>query len=642
MVQQAAQPVDFSWEKPETISRWPRNPRSNAHAVDRVAQSIRRFGFASPIVVNRPTRQIVAGDTRYQAAQRLGLPLVPVRWMDLTEAEATALAIADNRTGEIADWIDPELGKLLHELQLEDARTFELSDLGFTGDEITDLLAKVVQVEAHTRVPATERPPARPTPGAATLLEGDCLHVMRTLPDCSIDSVVTDAPYGLSGDPDIVEVLTAWLAGTEYVHDKPGFMGEKWDSFVPGPAVWREAYRVLKPGGYLVCFAGTTTHDLMGISIRLAGFQKRDLGEWAYWSGYPKSQDAARLIDRRKVDRLETLRVCGWIREACTDRKVSRKALDEHFGTVGMASHWTSKGSQPTIPTAEQWPEVVKLLGEPPAEIAELVAHLHRKKGQPGDGWFDRAATGQTETVDTAASRPGMPNRPNVNRTVTTTAAGSEESRPWEGWGTGLLPAHEPYLIFRKPFRLHEMTLADNLLENRTGAMNLRGCRIPAADPMWPGRGDERWPPNLVHVKKPSQEEKQAGCESIEPVTGAEAVKRKAGSKGVRNPRAGAGRTAKVVHNDHKTVKPIRLMAWIVRLFTPPGGRVLDMFMGSGTTLVGAVCQGFEAVGIDLSPRNVEIAGQRLAYWKERGIAHLLAADTGTDEQDPDEPGAEV
>jgi DNA modification methylase/predicted RNA-binding Zn-ribbon protein involved in translation (DUF1610 family) len=114
----------------------------------------------------------------------------------------------------------------------------------------------------------------------------------------SVDAIVTDPPYGLSKEPDMVEVLTHWLAGDDYHHTGAGFMGKSWDSFVPGPATWREAFRVLKPGGHLLCFAGTRTFDLMGISLRLAGFEIRDsMLYWGHGQGFPKSLDVSKAID---------------------------------------------------------------------------------------------------------------------------------------------------------------------------------------------------------------------------------------------------------------------------------------------------------------------------------------------------------
>src|SRR5690606_18808994 len=125
------------------------------------------------------------------------------------------------------------------------------------------------------------------------------LDVMRQLPDNSVDAVVTDPPDGLSREPDIEEVLRHWLAGDDYEHRGGGFMGKTWDSFVPGPAVWREVLRVLKPGGHILCFAGTRTVDLMGISLRLGGFEIRDCLQWLDGSGFPKSLDVSNAIDKK-------------------------------------------------------------------------------------------------------------------------------------------------------------------------------------------------------------------------------------------------------------------------------------------------------------------------------------------------------
>lgn len=131
------------------------------------------------------------------------------------------------------------------------------------------------------------------------VIHGDCLEELKKLPDNSIDSVVTDPPYGLSKEPNIYEVLTKWMNGEDYHHRGGGFMGKSWDSFVPGPSIWKEVYRVLKPGGHLLCFAGTRTQDLMTISLRLAGFEIRDVIEWIYFNGFPKSVDIGKALNKR-------------------------------------------------------------------------------------------------------------------------------------------------------------------------------------------------------------------------------------------------------------------------------------------------------------------------------------------------------
>lgn len=116
------------------------------------------------------------------------------------------------------------------------------------------------------------------------VMNADCLDALRNMPDCSVDAIVTDPPYGLSqhSSTDIQKALTSWLAGDEYKHGKAGFMGKSWDSFVPSPSVWRECFRVLKHGGHILCFAGSRTQDLMSIALRLAGFECRDTVMWVY------------------------------------------------------------------------------------------------------------------------------------------------------------------------------------------------------------------------------------------------------------------------------------------------------------------------------------------------------------------------
>ena len=135
-----------------------------------------------------------------------------------------------------------------------------------------------------------------------TIIHGDCLEELKKLDDNSVDAVVTDPPYGLSNTKpkQVADVLAAWVTGeTEAVPAKRGgFMGKDWDSFVPPPAVWAECLRVLKPGGHMAVFAGARTQDLMGLSIRLAGFEIRDTLGWIYGSGFPKSMDVSKAIDK--------------------------------------------------------------------------------------------------------------------------------------------------------------------------------------------------------------------------------------------------------------------------------------------------------------------------------------------------------
>ena len=185
------------------------------------------------------------------------------------------------------------------------------------------------------------------------------------------------------------------------------------------------------------------------------------------------------------------------------------------------------------------------------------------------------------------------------------------ESMP--GWGTALKPSQEPAMLARKPL---EGTVAQNVTKWGTGGLNIDGCRIVESDPAWPGprtgESQDRWPANIYHCPKPARSEKEEGCEDLKGTTGHEATGRKKDSKGLKNPRAGAGRTAEHVKNYHPTVKPINLMRWLVRLVTPRNGVVLDTFLGSGTTCIAAQREGIRSIGMEKSTEYAKIARARI------------------------------
>ena len=128
------------------------------------------------------------------------------------------------------------------------------------------------------------------------------------------------------------------------------------------------------------------------------------------------------------------------------------------------------------------------------------------------------------------------------------------------------------------------------------------------------GNEKGRWPANIYQCSKPSRAEKEQGLEHLEPTTGAEAVGRTEGSAGLNNPRAGAGRTAAEIRNIHPTVKPLKLMRWLVRLVTPEGGTVLDPFAGSGTTLAAATLENRHSVGCELTADYLPIIHGRVQW----------------------------
>jgi len=459
------------------------------------------------------------------------------------------------------------------------------------------------------------------------LLRGDCVEVLRGLAENSVDAVVTDPPYGLA------------------------FMGKKWDYSVPGVEVWRECLRVLKPGGYLLAFAGTRTQHRMCVNIEDAGFHIRDLIAWVYGSGFPKSHDVSKAIDRKRHDREQLYIVTNWIREMRDAAGLTNQKIDDAFGFHGMAGHWTSNKSQPAIPTIEQIPLLLDVLGvkldDVPEEIRRLIWTLNSRKGQPGAAWFDREILGKSTNSITGGTgkHGGIDHCYGYKKSFDITAPATEAAKQWEGWGTALKPALEPITVARKPFA---GTIAENVLTWGTGAINVDGCRIEAPDAPEgcsrhgggiEGNGSSfelpdcksympagRWPANLIHdgsnevndhfpddsarffyCPKADKADRDAGLSRAE-TSAADKTNRKPGSAGI-NPYAG---TRVPSRNNHPTVKPVALMQYLCRLVTQPGGVVLDPFMGSGTTGRACLAEGFGFVGIERDPDYFDLASERM------------------------------
>ena len=465
---------------------------------------------------------------------------------------------------------------------------------------------------------------------------GDCLETLRTLPDNSVDSIVTDPPYGLSKEPDMAEVLRHWLAGDDYQHKGGGFMGKTWDSFVPGPSIWRECLRVLKPGGHLLAFFGTRTQDMGTLAIRLAGFEIRDSISWVYGSGFPKSMDVSKAIDKAEDYKLQAAHRRAWV-EAVQEAGLSLPGNSRHDWTVGEHA-----------PGNKWWAEFEAWLPGLSGEKREAIERIVVGKG------FKPRPTFHTADIGGEAE---------ANEYAITTAA-TDAARQWEGWGTALKPALEPITVARKPL---VGNVAANVLAHGTGALNIDGCRVhshdsegyahtvqrmaPGADQNKTGKThqegvtfeghtkDGRWPANLIHdgsdevvellgeaarffkqIEVTDEEWLKACEQSSARFMYCAKASRKDRNEGLQDPgpQFKHGTTLRQVENtatagnNHPTVKPTDLMAYLCRLVTPPGGTVLDPFMGSGSTGKAAVREGFRFIGCELSPEYCDIARARL------------------------------
>ena len=304
-----------------------------------------------------------------------------------------------------------------------------------------------------------------------TIIHGDCLEELKKLDDNSVDAVITDPPYGLSNTKpaQVADVLKAWVTGdtVSVPAKRGGFMGKDWDSFVPPPAVWEECMRVLKPGGHMAVFAGARTQDLMGLSIRLAGFEIRDTLGWVYGSGFPKSMDISKAIDKGQgKNRQRQLEFTEWMRST----GITAREINEATGTSQESGHLLAgpNHSQPHIATADMFDKLRPLLPEVPERIERLVAE------RTGIEWTDyvkREVVGKHKSgLHTGPSGVGGHGEGGA-----VTAPATSEAQRWDGWGTALKPAIEPIILARKPL---DGTVANNVLAHGVGGLNIDACRV--------------------------------------------------------------------------------------------------------------------------------------------------------------------
>lgn len=482
--------------------------------------------------------------------------------------------------------------------------------------------------------------------GRVTLHAGDCLDCIKAIPDASIDSVVTDPPYALVsitkrfGKAGSAPVVVPEGKSGAYARASAGFMGKAWDVGDRAFAVefWSEVYRVLKPGGHVLAFGGTRTVHRLTCAIEDAGFEIRDMAAWMYGSGFPKSHDVSKGIDKRRDDRAAVLAVTSTMADAADLWGITRADVDAQMGTSDMGGWWLSRlQHRCQCPRWDQWLKLKPLLNLNDELDAE-VWRLNGRKGTPGQDWLEREVTGEvTEWTD--RSNFALTSADGLRRDKASSAA----ARQWEGWGTALKPAMEPITLARKPLT---GTVAENVLAHGTGALNIAGCRVgsdqrengaASATSMQrksrveagyrhdDGRGPGapaaavigRWPANVIldgseevvaaFPDAPGQQR------AVGPEHGVKASVNVFGDYGARDrfdPRGDTGSAARFFYSakadsddrigsKHPTVKPVDLMRYLVRLVTPPGGVVLDPFAGTGTTGEAAYREGFSAVLIE-------------------------------------------
>jgi site-specific DNA-methyltransferase (adenine-specific) len=385
------------------------------------------------------------------------------------------------------------------------------------------------------------------------LMLGDNIESLKKLPDNSIDSVVTDPPYGLS------------------------FMNKKWDYDVPSVEFWKEVLRVLKPGGHVLSFGGTRTYHRMAVNIEDAGFEIRDQIMWLYGSGFPKSHNIGKAVDK----------IQGNEREVLGEQVIPYK--DENRSVLQPKDGWNdnsmktrfdiTKGQSPY----EGWGTSLKPANEPicvarkPLSENTIVENVLRW----GTGGInvDRCRVGSTQE-----DLEGRFRTKGTNIKGQSIVGASGEYTPPEPNPEGRFPAN---IILDE--------IAGELLDEQSGINSSR----------------------FFYQAKVSKAERNMGLDEFEEKESVMPGINTFDNDGNRLRVDGSIIPPLVSKNTHPTVKPVALMAYLCRLVTPPNGIVLDPFMGSGSTGISAQLEGFRFVGMEMDPDYFKIAQARIDSYEQ-------------------------
>lgn len=426
-----------------------------------------------------------------------------------------------------------------------------------------------------------------------TLLLGNSLERLRELPDNSVDACVTDPPYGLA------------------------FMNKKWDYDVPSVDLWRQVFRVMKPGAHLLSFGGTRTYHRMVVAIEDAGFEIRDQIMWIYGSGFPKSLDVSKAIDKAAGAEREVIgsfKATGTARNSKHIGAKTHAAMGDYEADVDRIYQ-----TAPSTALAKQWQgwgTALKPANEPivlarkPLEKGLTVAQNVQKWGT-GAINVDAGRIGTAADMNPSDFDDSKRTSPKFSGKFNNGEIGEYRARtgavPNGRWPANVLfdeeaaemldeQSGESKSTVRKP-NGKQLYAGNALLESQTLDNTIRGIQ------------DSGGASRFFYVAKASKRERNAGLEGI-PLKDGPGSKRSSPAEGQESA-LGAPRA-----NHHPTVKPIKLMEYLCKLITPPGGVILDPFLGSGSTLAGAARLGFRGIGIERESEYLEIARKRIEHWE--------------------------
>lgn len=421
------------------------------------------------------------------------------------------------------------------------------------------------------------------------ILQGDCLIKLKELEDNSVDSIVTDPPYEL------------------------GFMGKSWDNtgIANNKDMWGECLRVLKPGGHLLAFSGTRTYHRMASAIEDAGFEVRDMIEWVYSTGFPKSLNIGKVMDKfLKTGNASwngtgdsSNGALGYSKlqhnQEYRPEDYSNRHQNKDIVTEEKAKQWEGWGT--ALKPAH---EPICMARKPLAE--KTVAENVLKYGTGGINIDEsRVETSENITIHKGNKFGGI-------------AGTTLETFKTDGQNLGRFPAnliHDNSEEVRECFpsvgggSFKQGSYRHKAPENlyQLGTTKKEGALQNAPDNYGDSGSASRFFKSIIYQAKASKSERNKGCEGLEE----KQYSHDGRDKEIENPYQ---RNKSVATNNHPTVKPIALMEYLIKMVTPKGGVVLDPFAGSGSTLVAAKQNGFQYIGIEMTEEYIPIIEARLNY----------------------------
>ena len=421
------------------------------------------------------------------------------------------------------------------------------------------------------------------------LILGDCLKELKQLEDNSVDAIVTDPPYGLS------------------------FMGKKWDYDVPSIDIWKECLRVLKPGGYLLSFAGTRTQHRMAVNIEDAGFEIRDMIAWVYGSGFPKSLNIGKAVDKLQGNEREDLGLKTSASYPDSDGVAHYKNRKQSEGSQ------VSTGGMPRLTKGtsdwEGWGTALKPALEPITvarkPLSEKTVAENCLKWGVGGINIDGCRVGIDKDDDIHAKNP---HTVHIKSNLEFTSSNGEAYKV----PTGRFPANLIHDGSDEVVGLFPQTKSGggnkNSVNNQEDSFLGTGFGGTGTKTDW--KIDSGSASRFFYCAKASKKERNIGCEGLE-----EKVVNDGRETDIDN---AFQRGITLRKNTHPTVKPIALMEYLVKLVSREGQVVLDPFMGSGTT--GMACKKLnrDFVGIEMMEEYMEIAKARIEGVKKEEQLGLI------------------